>query len=432
MKNIWLKMLLPALFLLGSCQKEIINPNAATQEDVLKSVDGLLGMVVGIKKDISVGATSALYNVVSANGLTTKELYVINTGNGELAALEKGGSTLGNSNAIMGNVFTSCNLVKSYAQQLIDNAGNISDGDVAAYVRGFGNFYRAWAIGTMAQFWEKVPIEVVTGDEFLAGKRAAFVDRNAALLEAIRSLEAISVPAAQPAYFTQKVGSDINLVNAANALKARFALMAGDYAKAKSAAEAASLTVKSIWKFEKLNANPIFNVSLQNNNTYNGVNNFGLPAALAPDAADGRVAFYLGTNPPTGVKVAGFFTKDEDPIPVYLPGEMLLIQAECEARAGTLDKAVEHLNKVREKTADAYNVTAKLAAFSSTDKDAVLAEIYRNRCIELYMSGMKLEDSRRFNRPGPTDAAPERNRNFYPYPVRERDNNPNTPADPAI
>jgi hypothetical protein len=51
--------------------------------------------------------------------------------------------------------------------------------------------------------------------------------------------------------------------------------------------------------------------------------------------------------------------------------------------------------------------------------------------MELYMSGMKLEDSRRFGRPGPGQAGAERTRNFYPYPQQERDGNPNTPTDPA-
>jgi hypothetical protein len=47
------------------------------------------------------------------------------------------------------------------------------------------------------------------------------------------------------------------------------------------------------------------------------------------------------------------------------------------------------------------------------------------------MSGFRLEDSRRFNRPGPGAANAERNRNFYPYPDQERLLNPNTPPDPA-
>jgi hypothetical protein len=44
------------------------------------------------------------------------------------------------------------------------------------------------------------------------------------------------------------------------------------------------------------------------------------------------------------------------------------------------------------------------------------------------MSGLKLEDMRRFNRP-----LTERKRNFFPYPFQERDNNgANTPPDPSF
>ena len=43
------------------------------------------------------------------------------------------------------------------------------------------------------------------------------------------------------------------------------------------------------------------------------------------------------------------------------------------------------------------------------------------------MSGLKLEDMRRLNQP-----TADRKRNFFPYPFTERDNNINTPADPAF
>ena len=76
---------------------------------------------------------------------------------------------------------------------------------------------------------------------------------------------------------------------------------------------------------------------------------------------------------------------------------------------------------------------ADLPAYAGPlDQASLLFEIYKNRCIELYLSGMKLEDSRRFNRPGPGTANAERARNFYPYPQQERDGNPNTPGDPAL
>ncbi len=99
----------------------------------------------------------------------------------------------------------------------------------------------------------------------------------------------------------------------------------------------------------------------------------------------------------------------------FLPsGEITLIKAEVLARKNDLTGAVTELNKVLTKTAssDAFGVGANLPAYAGTlDQASILTEIYKNRCIELYMSGLRLEDSRRFNRP-----ATERNRNWYPYP----------------
>jgi hypothetical protein len=111
---------------------------------------------------------------VSANGLTTKELYVINTGNGELAALEAGKGTVGGSNAFLNNIWTSCNIVKANAQLLIDNYQNVRETGTTEMIRVYGHVYKALAIGTMAQFWESVPTEVVRADNFLAGQRPSF------------------------------------------------------------------------------------------------------------------------------------------------------------------------------------------------------------------------------------------------------------------
>ena len=161
----------------------------------------------------------------------------------------------------------------------------------------------------------------------------------------------------------------------------------------------------------------------------------GLPTPLSIDPVnDKRFSFYLRKDT-AGVHFAtGFFTSDEDPIPLYLPGEIMLIQAEAHARLDDLTKAVEELDKVLTKNAsgDAFGIGASLPAYSgSLTKAAILDEIYRNRAIELHMSGLRLEDSRRFGRPGPGETNPERTRNFYPYPKPEVDNNPNTPNNPS-
>lgn len=435
MKKILLALLAPALLALASCEKEFTNPNAADGGEVVKSADGLTGLIVGIKKEYSVSALSALYNAVSANGLTTKELYVINTGNGELAGLEAGKGTVGGANSFLRNIWTSSHTVKANAQLLIDNYQNVRETGTTEMIRVYGHFFKALAIGTLCNFWEQVPTEVVRADDFLAGKRPAFKSRTAALQEAVDLLTtAAALAEATPpsTYFNVKVGTDIDIKNACYALLARYNTMLGKSADALAAANKVDLSKKSVWRFDAVSPNPIYRISLVTNNVYNGLANFGLSGALAPDAADGRIAFYLGNNT-APVKVQGFFKSDADQIPVYLPGEITLIKAEAQALLGALPEAVTELDKVRTKSTDPFSLTAKLTAYSGpVEKAAILEEIYRQRCIELYMSGMKLEDSRRFNRPGPNDASPERSRNFYPYPTVERDNNVNTPADPPI
>ena len=122
-------------------------------------------------------------------------------------------------------------------------------------------------------------------------------------------------------------------------------------------------------------------------------------------------------------------------MPVYLPGEMGLIRAEAYARKGDLANAVIELNKVRTKTAaqDAFGLGAGLPAYAGDNTaEAILLDIYKNRLVELAFQGFRLEDSRRFNRPGPGVTGAERNRNFFPYPRTERDNNSSTPADPGV
>ena len=108
---------------------------------------------------------------------------------------------------------------------------------------------------------------------------------------------------------------------------------------------------------------------------------------------------------------------------------MTLIKAECNARKNALNDAVIELNKILTKKAagDIWGIGADLPAYTGAiTTDGILTEIFKQRCIELFLTGLKLEDSRRFSRSNPA----ERSRNFYPYPLTERDNNTNTPADP--
>jgi hypothetical protein len=121
---------------------------------------------------------------------------------------------------------------------------------------------------------------------------------------------------------------------------------------------------------------------------------------------------------------------------------MLLNKAEAYARqdvlSNQLSNAVTQLNLVRQKNYDPLGVNANLGAWAGDGNSQadILEEIYKNRSIEMFLSGMRLEDSRRihpnFQVPQESNTTNERNRNFYPFPTIERENNPNTPQDPDI
>jgi starch-binding outer membrane protein, SusD/RagB family len=428
MKNIHKKIsivLLSLTCLFGSaCTYEYPNPNAATEQAALSSVSGLLSFSTGIRFRYSIGGASPLYTTISASGLTTNELRVVNAGNADIAALANGRDNVNGLNPVIINMWQNLNILNADCEKVIANIGNVTDKATANAIQANAHLFKALALGTMAQFWERVPLTT--------GTNAQFASRQQALEAAVSLLDQASqlLGGTVSPTFIAAVGNDIDLPNALNALSARYNIMLGKNAEAIVALNKVSLTSRSQFAFDNISQNPIFRSSFVTNNVHETQTNMGLPTALAPTANDGRLAFYLtNATPPRG---RGFFKSDGDPIPLYLPSEMILIRAEALARNGDLAGAVVALNQVLQKTTDIWGLGANLPAYSgAVTREAVLQEIYRNRCIELYLTGMRLEDSRRFGRPSPSDAGSERNRNFYPYPSTERENNPNTPPDPA-
>jgi hypothetical protein len=95
-----------------------------------------------------------------------------------------------------------------------------------------------------------------------------------------------------------------------------------------------------------------------------------------------------------------------------------------------LVNALIELNKVvtKQPASDPFGVGAGLPPLvGPLTQQQILDQIYRQRAIELFMQGFRLEDQRRFGRP-----VTERRRNLLPYPFLERDNNSNTPPDPTF
>jgi starch-binding outer membrane protein, SusD/RagB family len=412
----------------SGCKKDYSNPNAATDEQVFSSPKGLTGVAVGLQRLYTLGRGSTLYNLVTINGLTTNELIVVNTGNTAEVQLAGGGTLVDGNHTMLTTFWTTCNKAVYDADKVIDNAKNLSDKNFASGLIAYASIFKAMSIGDMAQFWEKVPAGV--------GSKITFIDRVDGFKKAIAVIdEALATIAANAisASFISNIPAGIDISNTLNALKARYSLFAGLYPQALTAANAVDISKKSTFNFDALSLNPLFEVATSTNNVVQPKDStLGLIPVLAPSLTDGRIPFYttLNTTILPRYRINGFGNAAATAFPVYLPGEITLIKAECYARQSTPDlvNGLLELNKVVTKTTDPFNVAANQPPIASVpDAAALLEQIYRHRCIELFMSGLKLEDMRRFGRP-----TSERKRNLMPYPLRERDNNPNTPADPTF
>lgn len=410
-----------------SCKKDYTDPNRATDEQVFSSPKGLTGVATGLQRVYTLSRAGNLYNLITINGLTTNELIVVNTGNTAEVQLATGGTAVDGNHTMLTTFWTGLNKVIYDADLVITNAKNLPDKNYASGLIAYSSIFKALSIGNLAEFWEKVPAGT--------GVNVTFIDRIDGYKKAItvldEALSAVSSNAISSA-FLSNIPAGIDIINTLHALKARYSLFAGLYPQALAEANLVDLTKKSTFNFDALSLNPVYETATSTNNVVQPKDStLGLPPSLAPSLTDGRVPFYTSINPTIAprFRINGFGATATTPIPVYLPGEIILIKAEAYARASTPDlvNATIELNKVVTKNNDIYGVNANQPAVAPATVQALLDEIYRQRCIELFMSGLKLEDMRRFNRP-----TSERKRNLMPYPLRERDNNPNTPPDPAF
>jgi hypothetical protein len=415
-----------------SCTKDFTNPSAVPNEQAFSSPQAMTGVAIGLQRLYTAGRGSSLYNRISIDALVTNQVIVLNQGNTSEFQLQLGAGSVDGTNTILGGLWTTSNKIIFDANNIISQSEGLGDKNYASGLIGYTTIFKALALGDLAMFWQQIPDG--TGS---LGNPVKFVDRilgfNNAITSIDKALAAITANPIAPAFLTN-LPTGIDIVNTLHALKARYSLFAGNYAQALASANAVDLIKRSVFSFTAVFLNPIFETVTSTNNVYApGDSTMGLPASLAPDFGDKRVPFYISTNATNPrFRVNGFGAASTTAWPIYLPGEMTLIKAEAYARQITPDltNALIELNKVVTKKAvnDPFGVGADLPALTGTYTQAQLFElIYKHRSIELFMSGLRLEDMRRFNRP-----VSERKRNFLPYPFLERDNNVNTPPDPTF
>jgi starch-binding outer membrane protein, SusD/RagB family len=437
-----------------ACNKEYVNPSNASTGSVTQNVDALMNLAAGVQRRFSFGRQSASYQLPVAAGYGVFALVTTNTGNLAETEVQGGRAAVAPNNSFVTNIWSQAMLGKNECEIILNNLSIATDAGDRVGLKAYASIFYALNLGAVMQFYEKAPL--------VTEANAAFSERAAVYAKIIQVLESADADLATTnpsAKFLGRVPAGIDIKNTVKALLARYcnqaAMVSGTYdatlgAKAIAAAQAVNLAVKSEFRFSALTNNVFADLAFGANVFAAVDSSLGLKNGTAPNpaATDPRVGYWvrrvggnLLINIPTVAQAAPLASYQAGPMPVYLPGELNLIIAECNARVGgaALPAAKTALDIVRTKTTDAYGIGANQMAYSGPLTTAdLLNDIYRQRRLELFLSGMELEDSRRFNRiapvapPAAINANAERNRNFYPYPVTERSNNTNTPADPAL
>jgi hypothetical protein len=391
-----------------------------------------MGVAVGVQRTY---ALSIHPSMMSAVGLSTGETFVLNIGNISEANLFNGGASVDGNNGLLGSIWISnCKAIYD-ANTVLAGAQNLNDAGYRSGLIGYASIFKALAIGNLSMLWENIPDTI--GAPVSAPTK--FITRAAGYARAVATIDkALAAISAAPisTLFNSDLPAGVDIVNTLQALRARYNLYAGNITGAQAAANAVDLTKTSVLNYESLNPNPVFINVTSSNNVYAPIDStFGLPVGIRPDVTDARIPFYtsIAASGTPRFRLNGFWNSATRSIPLYLPDEVRLMRAECLLRQSAPDvvAAKALIDAVLQQTAasDPLGIGANIAAgyTGPTDAASLLTEVYRNRCIELYISSNKLEDMRRFGR-----ANAEMKRRNMPYPFRERDNNPNTPADPTF
>ncbi|MGF6925973.1 hypothetical protein QFZ48_001473 [Chitinophaga sp. W2I13] len=381
-----------ALFcIFTACKKDYQDPSGPSSEQAYSSPATLANAAVGLQAWYAKDRTGLLYTTVTSGSLLLGETFVTNPGNADEGQIAAGGNKILTTNVVVTGMWNVSNKIRYEADSILRRTGVVvADKGFASGLIGYTTIFKALALGVQANFWEQVPENTGTpvssgGVKFVPAKQG-YVMAVAALDNAISTITATPIGTS----FLANIPQNVDIINTLYALKARYALYAGDYPAAISAADKVNLGVQSTLSFNPQINNPIFSLVTATNNIYNVVDStMGLPVPIQPDLADQRVPFYIARPAKPKFNINGFFRSSLTAVPIYLPGEMLLIKAEAYARQHDIVNGLLYLNKVVTKKAseDAFGVGAALPPVVAVTEAELLTLIYKHRRIELFMGG---------------------------------------------
>jgi hypothetical protein len=411
---------------------DLKNPNAPTEESVLSDVNGVIALAVGMQSQFA----NAIIDYMVPNSLVTDEWGTTAKSLLSYQSLLIGGSIIDPTFAVISAPYARTFQIAKSAKNVIAAAPTVGVSPAfQAGLTSLAKLYRAMSLGMLAQQFSSLPLDQTATGGVLHPRTEAY-DTVIALLESARA-DLLNVSEADLAPFKARVlPTTFDLRNTIEAMLARYYLFRGQYQKASDAANRVNTNALSLLSYPSPNKNPIWDLSSSASAGYvGGLNSFVKQA----EPADKRPGYWLdltkapsGGNPPDTLwlplrKYAG----QNDPFPLYLPDEIKLIKAEASVRLGDLATARTLINQVR--TQATSTLDEPVAGLTALDPavfntaDALLKQIAYERRYELYMQGMRWEDTRRLPQPVNNTVTLQ----FLPIPTQECQANPNAKVDPS-
>jgi hypothetical protein len=411
-----------ALCITAACSLDLENPNAPTGSEVVTNADGVFAVTVGMQEQFA----QTIDDYMVTNSLITDEWGTRGIALISYISLFTG-ENFDDSYLVVQSPYANSYQVIRSANTALSGADQVQLGaGTTAGVRATAYLFKAMALGFLVQQYGDVPVDVVEGGG-TPRPRDEVLDTVLVLLERART-ELNAVTDADLATFRSRaIPAGFDLRNTVDAMLARYYLMDGQYDAAITAANRVNPSVLSVLEYPAPTRNPIENLAFQLNYV-GGLQSFADEA----EPGDQRPAYWLNlaagalaANPPDSVlKPLRKYSDRSDPFPVYLPDEMKLIKAEAHTRLQQFTLAAPLVNEVRTQTSSPVSEPlAGLPALPLTALDTeaeLLAQIAYERRYELYMQGLRWEDTRRFGTALTTDPTFD----YLPLPQSECQTNP--------
>jgi len=413
------------------------DPNGIT-EPQLQSVEGVYGLLVGLQStsgDFYSGDRSRV------NSIWTWQMA--GTGIGRVQPVQWTVYNMTEDGPTNDNWLNAYRGVKQ-ANDILKFAPNVNFGQGNEQIRntvlGMALAYKALLLGETAAMYGSIPVDIQELDP------SPFVSQQTAYEEVQKLLDEALTHFADAGPVDQDLnfgGDGARWTAVVHSLKARYYLHVRKYAEALAEANQGIAdpggTLYAVYSENPIEYSPWGHWSLSE----------GEPGAqpivveksfmdsLKSEPDDNRIAEYF--NPNDDGNFIGYAahgeadaTEDEqdptkaaslkkygsygDPFPFISYEETVLIVAEAEARVGSLPNALTAVNTIR--------TNAGLGDFESTDQATVIAQVLKQKHLELFLEGQDYHDMRRTGTL-PDTKVPKR----WIYPESEKNANPNTPSD---